>query len=239
MATMSPRGAATSEPTRKSKRGKATRDRIIDVAEVLIARHGPDGFQLQQVTEHLGITPPAIYNHFKDRDDLVTHIAEKGARMLADLMRRQSGEDILDSLRRNARSYVGFLAENPAHARIILWDLARRGTTGWPGLASSNIEIRERMRQAFETATKEGAIRPIRIETYLQFLYIGSAAASVWTDYHYDYGDAETSANPEFLTQIGSPPLVKKTDAEIEQLKDEAEDLVVRLLSPNLVDTMA
>lgn len=208
-------------PARKTRRGEATRDRIISTAEALIARHGPDGFQLQHVTEALGITPPAIYNHFKDREDLVAHIAEKGGRMLADRMRRQTGEDILTSLRRNAREYVAFLMENPAHARIILWEIARRGTLGWRGLATSNIEVRDRMRAAFEVATARGEIRPVPVETYLQFLYIGYAAAAVWADYPEDAPGVEPAALPQHDPE------------EIRRLQDQAEDLVVQLLTPD------
>ena len=159
-------------PARRTRRGKVTREKIIAVAEELIARHGPDGFQLQQATEILGITPPAIYNHFKDREDLVAHIADKGGRELEERMRRQSGEDILTSLRRNARDYVAFLAEHPAHARIILWEMARRGTTGWRGLAESNLAIRDRMRAAFENAEARGEIRPVPMELYLSLIHI-------------------------------------------------------------------
>ena len=190
-----------------------------------MARHGPDGFQLQHVTDALGITPPAIYNHFKDREDLVAQIAEDGGSMLAEIMRRDSDENILASLRRNARRYVTFLVEHPAHARIILWDLARRGTTGWRGLAASNIAIRERMRAAFEVAQEKGEIRPVPLEAYLQALYIGSAAAAVWTDYEDPDGDPVAEA---------SRPLTPISAADLERLQDQAEDLVVRLLSPDL-----
>ena len=213
------------KPVKKPRRGKVTRDKIIEVAENLIAQQGPDGFQLQNVTEQLGITPPAIYNHFKDREDLVAHIAEKGGKMLAAVMRRNSGDDILTSLRRNARRYVDFLVDNPAHARIILWDLARRGTSGWRGLAASNMEMRERMRSAFEAAAERGEIRPISIETYLQYLYIGTAAGAIWTDH--DYPGPGNDGQPP-------APLRKPTPDEVDFLKNQAEDLAVRLLSPDL-----
>jgi AcrR family transcriptional regulator len=226
-------GAEMKSTAKKSRRGQVTRDKIIEVAKTLIALHGPDGFQLQTVTEILGITPPAIYNHFKHREDLVAHIAEAGGRQLAEHMRRQPGEDVLTSLRRNARRYVEFLAENPAHARIILWDMARRGTAGWRGLAATNIEVREHMREALRAAAAEGVIRPIRVEAYLQVLYIGSAAAVVWTDYH----DSDAEQDAEGFVE--SLPFPKRSDAEVEQLKDEAEDLVVRLLSPHLIDPNA
>jgi AcrR family transcriptional regulator len=221
----------TQEAPPKARRGKVTRDKIIEIAESLIARHGPDGFQLQNVTELLGITPPAIYNHFKDRDDLVAQVAEKGGRMLEEKMRRQAGEDILPSLRRNAREYVAFLANNPAHARIILWDMARQGTSGWRGLAASNIQIRSRMHAAFKIAIETGQIRPLRVETYLQFLYIGAAAATTWTEYNPTGGTEVASGDDEDSTRLESLPA--PTGEELAQLQDEVENLVIRLLAPD------
>jgi AcrR family transcriptional regulator len=221
----------TQETPSKARRGKVTRDKIIEIAESLIARHGPDGFQLQNVTELLGITPPAIYNHFKDRDDLVAQVAQKGGRLLEEKMRRQPDEDILSSLRRNAREYVAFLAKNPAHARIILWDMARQGTSGWRGLAASNIQIRTRMHAAFETAAETGEIRPLRVETYLQFLYIGAAAAITWTEYNPDGGTKVASSHDEGSAQPAGLPA--PTEGELAQLQDEVENLVIRLLAPD------
>ena len=83
------------------------------------------------------------------------------------------------------------------------------------------------MRDAFAVAAGQGAIRPIRIETYLHFLYIGSAAATAWTDY--DVPQTETDGGADTRPVRFS----KKSAAKIERVKDEAEDLVVRLLSPS------
>lgn len=216
---MNDESPTTDQTGKKSRRGKVTRERIIRVTENLIAQHGPDGFQLQDVTEALGITPPAIYNHFKDRDHLVAEIADRGGARLADQMRAEADEDVLGSLRRNARGFVDFLVENPAHARIILWDMARRGTTRSRGLEAANSEIRERMRAAFDEAAAAGQIRKIRLESYLQHMYIGTAAAVAWADYHIE--ESETG-----------DPVFTLDPVMVEQLKDEAENLVVRLLAP-------
>jgi len=209
-----------------SRRRSGTREKIIEIAESLIARHGPDDFQLQNITDLLGLTPPAIYNHFKDRDELVAHVAEKGGRILAERMRTPAGEDVLTSLRRNARIYVRFLAENPAYPRLILWELSRHGTVAWPGLAASAITIRERMRVDFEKGAKEGVIRKVRVEFDLQYFYIGAAAASVWTDYDDPLSDLENF-----------PGSIEKSPEEVERLMDEAEEFVVRMFSPEREDS--
>jgi len=209
------------EKGRKRRTGRQTRERIIEVAENLIAQYGPDGFQLQNVTEILGITPPAIYNHFKDRDDLVAHIAEKGSRELTEGLQRHPGEDLITNLAENAKGYIQYLVEHPAHARIILWEMARRGVVDWQGLQANNVEVREKLRTVFEKAAKKGIIRPIKVEYYLQLIYIGGAAAAVYTDY----------ASDAAVDGV-APPIREVPAEEVGRLKNEIERLVIRMLAP-------
>ncbi|MCR9096192.1 MAG: TetR/AcrR family transcriptional regulator [bacterium] len=218
-----------SESPRKTRRGKVTLEKILDVTEALIAELGPDRFQLQQVTEALGITPPAIYNHVRDRDDLIAQVAARGGQRMAERIRREPGETTLDALRRNAREYVGFLAEHPAHARMILWETARRGTSDWSELAPSNVEISARTRTTFEEAISRGEIKPIALSTYMQALYVGYAAAVVWRTFPFDRKDDRKDDRNDAGVAASSSSL----DAEeIIRMQEEADELVLRLLAP-------
>ncbi len=49
----------------------ATRQRLLDVAMVLISRHGFAGTSLQMIADELGFTKAAIYYHFRTRDQLL------------------------------------------------------------------------------------------------------------------------------------------------------------------------
>jgi AcrR family transcriptional regulator len=62
--------AAKSERAGERSEGVAesTRDRILEVAEELIALHGMEGFQLKDVAERVGIRPPSIFAHFRSRE---------------------------------------------------------------------------------------------------------------------------------------------------------------------------
>lgn len=206
---------------RKTRRGKVTREKILEVTEALIAEVGPDRFQLQQVTEALGITPPAIYNHVRDRDDLIAQVAARGGQAMAERIHREPGEGTLDALRRNAREYVAFLAEHPAHARLILWETSRRGTPEWSELAASSSEISARMRTAFEEAIRRGEIKPIALQTYMQALYVGYAAAVVWSAFPFDEKEAADAAAS-----------IRLDAEEITTMQEQADELVLRLLAP-------
>jgi AcrR family transcriptional regulator len=48
----------------------STRDRIVEVAIDLFARHGYGGTSLRHIAEQLGITKAAVYHHFRTKDDI-------------------------------------------------------------------------------------------------------------------------------------------------------------------------
>jgi AcrR family transcriptional regulator len=48
-----------------------TRERILDEVERLIAGKGVYGFKLRDVAEPLDVRVPAIYKHYKSRDDVL------------------------------------------------------------------------------------------------------------------------------------------------------------------------
>lgn len=49
---------------------KPTRERMMDVAEPLFARHGFGGVTVDEVTAAVGVKKPDLYNHFRDKNDL-------------------------------------------------------------------------------------------------------------------------------------------------------------------------
>lgn len=53
-----------------------TRQRLLDVAMVLISQHGFAGTSLQMIADELGFTKAAIYYHFRARDQLLIALME-------------------------------------------------------------------------------------------------------------------------------------------------------------------
>ncbi|AFM19567.1 transcriptional regulator [Mycolicibacterium chubuense NBB4] len=53
-----------------------TRQRLLDVAKVLISRQGFAGTSLQMIADELGFTKAAIYYHFRTRDQLLVAVME-------------------------------------------------------------------------------------------------------------------------------------------------------------------
>ena len=49
----------------------APREQILEAALRILEAEGPVNFRLQTLAESLGVTIPALYRHFKDRDDII------------------------------------------------------------------------------------------------------------------------------------------------------------------------
>ena len=60
-----------------------TRQRILDEAERLIAVKGVYGFTLRDIAVPLGVQVPAIYKHYKSRDDVMIELSRQFIAMLA------------------------------------------------------------------------------------------------------------------------------------------------------------
>lgn len=52
------------------KPGKKSRPDILDLAIPLFARSGYDGVSMRDIADTVGLTPAALYHHFKDKDEL-------------------------------------------------------------------------------------------------------------------------------------------------------------------------
>lgn len=73
--------------------GSDTRNRIQDVARELFAEKGVQRTSLQDIADRLGITKPALYYHFRSRDELVrsilTPLIDEGEEFVAGHERRR------------------------------------------------------------------------------------------------------------------------------------------------------
>jgi AcrR family transcriptional regulator len=106
-----------------------TRSLILNEVERLIVRKGVHAFTLRDVAEPLGVQVPAIYKHFKGRDDVLIELSRRFisglSRQFAPLHR--TGVDPVDALRLRLDEFVDFHLDNPAYVRLSLADFATPG----------------------------------------------------------------------------------------------------------------
>lgn len=104
-----------------------TRDRILDEVERLIAVKGVYGFKLKDVAEPLNVRVPAIYKHYKSRDDVLIEVSRRFIGHLGEQFRFEAGGDPIAALRSALDDFVAFKLFHPSYVRLALTDFATPG----------------------------------------------------------------------------------------------------------------
>jgi AcrR family transcriptional regulator len=111
-------------PRTRARRGEGERLRaeILAATERLLIQTGDQGaVSIRAIADAAGVTPPSIYMHFADKDDLLTAVCEMRFAELDRCMAEAADavDDPLEKLWARGRAYVLFGLENPEHYRIL------------------------------------------------------------------------------------------------------------------------
>ncbi len=93
------------------------REALVEATLELIAETGPDGFTLAEAARLAGVTPAALYRHFKDRADLMAEVAKRGFALFADALEtawNRGRPNPLAAIDAVCRAYLTFAREQPA-----------------------------------------------------------------------------------------------------------------------------
>ncbi len=101
-----------------------TRERILNEVERLIAMKGVYGFKLRDVADRLGLQVPAIYKHYKSRDDLLVEVSRRFITLLAAQFDPSPAQAPPAALRSGLNRLVEFKMFHPACVRLALADFA-------------------------------------------------------------------------------------------------------------------
>jgi AcrR family transcriptional regulator len=109
---------------RRARRGEGERlrEEILEAAERLLIDTGDEeAVSIRAVADAVGVTPPSIYLHFRDKNELLFEVCERHFerfdRVLEEAAARS--DEPFESLRLRGRAYVQFGVENPEQYRIL------------------------------------------------------------------------------------------------------------------------
>jgi AcrR family transcriptional regulator len=120
-----------SRPRRSRARrgeGDRLRDQIVEAAERLLIQTGDEeAVSIRAVADAVGVTPPSIYLHFKDKDEMLFSICERHFRRLDEYTEKAAAKskDPVESLILRGKAYVRFGIENPEQYRILFMSKAK------------------------------------------------------------------------------------------------------------------
>ncbi|MEI9965744.1 MAG: TetR/AcrR family transcriptional regulator [Caulobacteraceae bacterium] len=107
-------------PSRKAYHHGDLRQALIRAAKAEVERAGPESVSLSALAKALGVSQPAPYRHFADREALLAAVATEGFQAFAAAIRAAEAEESArPALSRMARAYVAFGREHPGLYRLM------------------------------------------------------------------------------------------------------------------------
>ncbi len=93
------------------------KEALVQAALDLIAQKGPAGFTFAEAARSAGVSPAAPYRHFRDRDDLLASIAQRGFEQFEAALSAAWDDgrpDTQTAFERLGRAYLTFARNDPA-----------------------------------------------------------------------------------------------------------------------------
>jgi AcrR family transcriptional regulator len=93
------------------------KEALLQAALGLIAEKGPAGFTFADAARSAGVSPAAPYRHFRDRDELLSSIAQRGFEMFESTLNAAWDDgrpDTVTAFERVGKAYLAFAREEPA-----------------------------------------------------------------------------------------------------------------------------
>lgn len=118
------RGAAPSRRRSRARRGEGDRlrEEILDATEQLILQtNDADAVSVRAVAESVGVTPPSIYMHFENKEELIVQVCERIFTMLHEVIEDALCDacDPIDEVAAIGNAYVRFGLEHPEQYRVL------------------------------------------------------------------------------------------------------------------------
>jgi len=92
----------------------STKHRILACAVEELERAGMEQFSLRAVGSAAGVTPMAVYRHFRNRDELLAAVGDQAFASWKERVEAIKEPDPVAWLHRSGRAYVEFYLEEPA-----------------------------------------------------------------------------------------------------------------------------
>lgn len=111
---------------------------LVQAASVLIQEHGVEALSMRKLADAVGVSRTAPYHHFKDKNALLSAIAEEGFRLqsgIIDSVCDDQTTEITEQFEVFVQSYIRFAIEHPAH-----YDLMYGGSIWKQKQASESLE---------------------------------------------------------------------------------------------------
>ena len=173
---------------------RPTRELILDQAEKSIALKGVFGFQMKDIAEPLNIKVPAIYKHFKNRDDMLVGVSKRFILLLSEQFQFSEHLTIKQALRKALSNFIDLNVRHPAFVLLALIDFATpEGGIEYVKIAAGgtfkeNLEqgplsaMHARIRTFLSNGYEAGLFRPIDALQFYRVVYSNTLLSLVFPE---------------------------------------------------------
>jgi AcrR family transcriptional regulator len=142
----------------------STRERLIDAASQLFARHGFRGAPVRDICNQARTNPGAVSYHFGGKRQLYRTVLRRAAERLAAAAREGAGAaDGEPDVRETVCRVFRRIQDDPVAARLLLRDLADGGTIAVEALEPSLRGAVESLSRSVGAADTPGTTNPVRM----------------------------------------------------------------------------
>ncbi len=107
---------------RKRRTPEEARAHILEIAEMRLAKHGPDGLKVADVAKDAGIAHSTLLHHFGSTADLQRSLVDQMVqRLLNDILEQLSTEKLNEETDRSILERTFEVLADRGHARLLAW----------------------------------------------------------------------------------------------------------------------
>ncbi len=150
-----------------------TRQRIREAAVLAFSRDGFDGTSVKSVADEAGVAVGSIYNHFRDKDDLLISIFEEEFEQRMAFLEKLKRErlPVRDQVERLLTDHFARARGQKELAELLLYERFHRGGRLRERIVSLQRAIIARIAEILEGGIAEGWIRPCHPQVVAQALF--------------------------------------------------------------------
>lgn len=188
-------------PARRARsprgQGEQLRTEILAAAErILIETGDQSALSIRAIAAAVGVTPPSIYLHFADRNDLLFAVCELQAEKLDGAMElaAEAGTDAWDRIRRRGHAYLRWGLDNPEHYRILMMSRPDDTPDRWIDERLADTAGLDAVAADLAAAVADGVIAPVDDpvrETELLWMVIHGMVSLLISKPDFPFGSAD------------------------------------------------
>src|SRR6201995_2660394 len=160
------------------------KEALLQAALGLIAEKGAAGFTFADAARVAGVSPAAPYRHFRDRDELLSNIAERGFEQFESALSEAWNDgrpDTVSAFERVGKAYLAFAREKPAfYSAMFESGLATDVSAGLKSAAERAFAVIRAAAERLAALAPQGSPRPPALMMALHIWSMSHGVASLF-----------------------------------------------------------